>query len=155
MYQIYFSEIKSNLIGQDEVISLEMLPEKISYTAGKEIKVSNMLDVGEISYAGGRKLKTYQINSDLYAEDKRNPKKSREIFLELAESQKPFFLSIIRKNEKGEELFSDQVYVYIESIEFEEKEAEIGCLSYKMKLKEYVRLTAKEEKGFVKIEAVR
>lgn len=155
MYQIYFSEITSNSIGKNEVLSLELLPDKLNYTAGKNIKVSDMLDIGEISIAGGRKLRQYQINSELRAEDKTSVQKVREIILELSESKEPFFLSIIRKDEKNAELFSDQIYVYLESAEIEEREGEVGSLHYKLKLKEYVRLMAKEQNGFVKIEAVK
>jgi len=83
---------------------------------------------------------------------KKEPKKVREILLELCENKYPFYLSIIRKDEKGAELFSDQVYVYLESAEFEEKEGEIGTLYYKLKLKEYVKLVQKNYGVFVKIE---
>lgn len=152
MYKIYFSEMKSKFIGKSDVLSLELLPEKLNYSAGKDIKVSNMLDIGEVSFAGGRKLRTYQLNSELTNEDKKEPKKVREILLELCESKYPFYLSIIRKDEKGAELFSDQVYVYLESAEFEEKEGEIGTLYYKLKLKEYVKLVQKNYGQFIKIE---
>ena len=152
MYKIYFSEMKSKFIGKSDVLSLELLPEKLNYSAGKDIKVSNMLDIGEVSFAGGRKLRTYQINSELTGDDKNEPKKMRDILLELCESKYPFYLSIIRKDEKGAELFSDQVYVYLESAEFEEKEGEVGVLYYKLKLKEYVKLVQKNYGAFVKIE---
>lgn len=143
MYKIYFSEMESTLVGRDEPVALEILPEKISSTCGREVKIHNMLGIGEVSIPGKRKLRTWQVNSVLEPDGEREVIFFKNLFEELCQNQKPFYLTIMRMNPDGTSAFGgdipEQVLVILEDCNFEEREGEIGTLYYKVKLIEYIK----------------
>lgn len=162
MYKIYFSEMDIT-IGEEKVkkVRLEILPEKLTYTMGREVTIHNMLGIGEVVRPGKPKLRTWQINSVLEPNGERSVDFYQSIFKQLRESQVPFTFTIIRLNEDGSSAFGgntdEQVSVILEDCSFEEREGEIGTLYYKIKLIEYIKFEALpvDNTGFIKIVARR
>ncbi len=145
MYQIFFSEIQTDKIQKQDYIKLEILPEKLTCSGGREVKIHNMLAIGEVSKPGRRKLRTWQINSVLESDGEKTVEFYRNLFQHLSETQVPFYLTIVRENADGSNTFGDQMHVVLEDCDFEEREGEMGTLYYKIKLREYVKFEAKKE----------
>lgn len=153
MYSIYFSEIESKLVSKSEVVRLDILPEEFSYSCDRAVTTHDMLGLGDVLRPGKRKLFTYTINSVLEPYGTYEVGFMKELFTSLLDSKVPFYFSLIRKDESGRELFSDQVKVIAESVEFKENEGEIGTLYYNLKLKEYIPFYAKAEGELYKVVA--
>lgn len=129
MYEIYLGDLK-----------LPLLPENLKENINRDNKKHNILALGEVVEAGYAKLRTWQVKSDFWHEDI-DVTYARDYILSLIYSDdkitKPIRFIVNRYNDDGSLTFDTNCLVLIDSITFEDKEADVGNLSYTINLIEY------------------